>query len=131
MSYKRQELLALRWCLGSHPVFGGVRVAHLFSFLCCVLFVCVLCLACPMLPVSFECPFLIAPSVFSNVYIQLINVRNIHLKCRAAIKTLLLNFTLCLSVMLTVNLLVWGVPSEGYSRIAAGVLNMIHFVPRL
>jgi hypothetical protein len=32
---------------GFTPGFGGVRVAHLFSFLCCVLFVFVLCLVCP------------------------------------------------------------------------------------
>jgi hypothetical protein len=38
----------------SPPVFGGVRVAHLFSFLC------VVCL---------DCPFFIALSVFSNVYL--------------------------------------------------------------
>ena len=28
----------------------------------------ILCLMCPMVPVSLDCPFLIAPSVFSNVY---------------------------------------------------------------
>ena len=33
-----------------------------------VLLVFVLCLVCPMLSVSLDCPFLIAPSVFSNVY---------------------------------------------------------------
>ena len=45
--------------------FGGVRVVHLVSFLCCVVFClsssCVLCTQC-------DCPFLIAPSVFSNIY---------------------------------------------------------------
>ena len=30
----------------------------------------VLCLVYPMLPVSLDCPFLIAPSVFSNVYLS-------------------------------------------------------------
>jgi hypothetical protein len=30
-----------------------------------------LCLLHPMLPVSLDCPFLIAPSVFSNVYLQI------------------------------------------------------------
>ena len=58
-----------------HPQFflGSVCVAHLFSFLCCVffcfllLFVFILHLVCPMLPVSLDCPFLIAPSVFSNI----------------------------------------------------------------
>jgi hypothetical protein len=29
----------------------------------------VLCLVCPMLPVSLDCPYLIVPSVFSNVYL--------------------------------------------------------------
>ena len=66
--------------------FDGVRVAHRFSFLCChyfvslcslylfvysgvqrilrfVLFVFVLCLVYPMLPVSLKCSFLIAPPV--------------------------------------------------------------------
>jgi len=32
-----------------------------------VLFVVVLCLVYPMLPVSLDCPILIAPSVFSKV----------------------------------------------------------------
>ena len=35
----------------------------------CVLFVFVLCLMYPMLPFSLDCPFVIAPSVFSNVYL--------------------------------------------------------------
>ena len=39
MSYKRHELLAIRRRLGLPPVFGGVRFAHLFSFLCCVILV--------------------------------------------------------------------------------------------
>jgi len=33
-----QELLILREHLGSPPDCGGVRVAHRFSFLCCVFF---------------------------------------------------------------------------------------------
>ena len=40
------------------PVFGGVRYAHLFSFLCCVLFtlfVFFVCLVYPMSPVSLDC----------------------------------------------------------------------------
>ena len=56
---------------GLTPVFGGVRVAHHFSFLCCVVFLCFvclrLCLVCPMLPVSLDCPLLFAPSVFSDI----------------------------------------------------------------
>jgi hypothetical protein len=43
--------------------------------LCCV-FVCFACLRLvhSMLPVSLHCPFLIVPSVFSNVYFQQINI---------------------------------------------------------
>jgi hypothetical protein len=35
--------------------------------LCCVF----LRLVCPMLPVSLDCPVFIAPSVFSNFYLEL------------------------------------------------------------
>jgi len=46
-SYKKQKLLTLHNHLGSPPVFGGVGVAHLFSFLCCVFcFVCLLPVSC-------------------------------------------------------------------------------------
>jgi hypothetical protein len=66
------ELLILREYVCLPSAFGGIRVAHLLSFcvvLCrFVLFVFVLCLMCPVLPVSLDCPFLIAPSVFSNVH---------------------------------------------------------------
>jgi hypothetical protein len=85
-------------------IIRGVRVAHLFGFLCCIFcLVCLrpvscepsvvsvsglssscvlwtqccqclwivfaLCLVNPVLSVSLDCPFLIAPSVFSNVYL--------------------------------------------------------------
>jgi hypothetical protein len=36
----------------------------------------VLCLVCLMLPVSLDCPFLIAPSVFSNLKFIVTNVKN-------------------------------------------------------
>jgi hypothetical protein len=53
-------------------VLGGVRVAHLFSRQFCVLdclfLFCFVCLVCSMLPLSLDCSFLIAPSVFSNIY---------------------------------------------------------------
>ena len=65
--------------------FGGVRVAHLFSFLFCVLFVFVLCLVCPMLPVSLYCPFVIAPSVFSSVFFSLYRNKNPVLSCEIAL----------------------------------------------
>ena len=34
-------------------------------------------LVCPMLPVSLDCPFLIAPSVFSNVYLEKMNLNGL------------------------------------------------------
>ena len=65
MSYKIQELLTLREHLSSPPIFVGARVAHLFSFLCCLVFSCllvyVLCLVCTVLPV---CLIKGLPSVF-------------------------------------------------------------------
>ena len=32
-----------------------------------------MCIVCPRLPVSLDCPFLVAPSVFSNVYLLLLS----------------------------------------------------------
>ena len=46
-----------------------------FSVLCFILFVFVLCLVYPMLPVSLNCPLLIVPSVFSNVYLWDMSLR--------------------------------------------------------
>ena len=73
-----------RWCVirgtkclpfGSfrvHPQsFGGLRVAYLCSFRCSVVFL--MCIACLMLSLSLGCLFLIAPSVFSNVYLLPMN----------------------------------------------------------
>jgi hypothetical protein len=55
--------------IGLYEFFGETRLTRHFSFLFCfVLFIFVLCLVCPMLPASLDCPFLIAPSVFSDVY---------------------------------------------------------------
>jgi hypothetical protein len=63
--YRRQEMLALDImgdCVHPRFVVGSVL---LIVF---VLFVFVLCLVYPMLPVPLDCPFVIATSVFSNVY---------------------------------------------------------------
>jgi hypothetical protein len=64
----------------------GSSLPPVFVFFVYVIFVClrivmsntyyiVLCFVCrrlvyPMLPVSLDCPFLIGPSVFSNVYLE-------------------------------------------------------------
>jgi hypothetical protein len=47
---------------------------HCVVYFFIVLFVFVLCLVYLMLPVSLDCPLLIAPSVFSNVYILYVTV---------------------------------------------------------
>ena len=52
--------------------FGGDRIANIFSFLCCVLylfalFFCDLCLMYPMLSVSLDCPLMIAPLFFCDM----------------------------------------------------------------
>ena len=70
VSYKRRELLTLGELIVLAPVFVGVCVAHLFSYLCCVfciLFVFVLCLVCPMLPMSLDCPFGFLWRLFTHV----------------------------------------------------------------
>ena len=45
--------------------YGGVQ-----RILCCVFILFFLRLAYPMLPVSLDCPFLLAPLVFFNVYLK-------------------------------------------------------------
>jgi hypothetical protein len=58
-----------------------VRAVNRFSFMCCVLFVSVLCLASLMMPIFLDCPFLIAPSVFIVLFIVLVLcvvVRAVH-----------------------------------------------------
>ena len=47
MSYKKEELLNRREHLDSPLIFAGVRVAHLYNFLCCVVFLCFVFL-CPV-----------------------------------------------------------------------------------
>jgi hypothetical protein len=59
------------WC-STHVVlclftYGGVR-----HMLCCAFVFIFLRLVCTVLSVSLDCPFLIAPSVFSNVYSKLL-----------------------------------------------------------
>jgi hypothetical protein len=74
-----------------HPrVLLEVSVTHDFSFLCCVfvfvLFVFVVCLVYPMLLISLDCPFLIAPSFFLTFIstrgkvIQVFNIKELHYK---------------------------------------------------
>ena len=93
MLYKREELFTLGGQMGcmndmavvlqergtvypwrAHGLiscFYEERVARRFSFLCCVFiafFAFIPCLVYQMLQVSLDYPFLMAPSVFSNVF---------------------------------------------------------------
>jgi len=62
----RNSLLVLREDMGSPRFLVGSMLLIFLVF--CVLFAFVQCLVCPVLPVALDCPFLIAPSVFSNVH---------------------------------------------------------------
>jgi len=71
VSYKRQKLLDIRRCLCLPTDFGGVRVAHLLSFMRCVFcFVCLRLVSCAPNVASFsglsilDCLFVF----FSNAY---------------------------------------------------------------
>jgi len=58
---RKAHVLCIRYlCLFAY---GGVQ-----HTLCCVFVLVFFRLVYPMLPVSLHCPFLIAPSVFSNLY---------------------------------------------------------------
>ena len=62
--------------MGSPSVFWLGSCCSTFLVFCVVLYVFVLCLVYPMLLVSLDCPFLVAHSVFLNVYILLKVVLN-------------------------------------------------------
>jgi hypothetical protein len=66
---KRRELLSLHEHLASVPVMMRFVLLILLAFCVVFSFACLSsCLVYPMLPVSLDCPFLITPSVFCNVY---------------------------------------------------------------
>ena len=57
----------LLFCLSSACVLYVMCLVCHVSCMSCVLYV--LCLVFPLLPVSLDCPFLIVPSVFFNIYL--------------------------------------------------------------
>ena len=70
--YKKQELLSLCGLLGSPLIFLVDFLFFIFLLVWC--FSCLFWLSSvrvllPMLPVSLDCPFLIAPSIYSNNYL--------------------------------------------------------------
>ena len=79
VSYMEQELLTFREQLSLPPVL--MRYVLLIFSVFCVVFVCLRRIyVCPILPVSLDCPFLIAPVVFSNVYL-FVCLRRIYVLC--------------------------------------------------
>ena len=93
VSYKTQQLLIIRKHMDSPPNFGGVRVAHHISFLCCV-FIClssssVLCAQCC------QCLWIVQswlPLVFlSNVYWLNEHYVILHQSCQVWIWRLLIS----------------------------------------
>ena len=70
VSYKKQELLTPRNTWIHHQLYGGIRVALPYGFLCCVIFILLTRVLC--VQVSLDWQFLIAPPVFSNVYLHVI-----------------------------------------------------------
>ena len=59
-----QPILCIQYCLCPRSVHSWLPFRFSLTF------IFDLCLVYPVLPVSLECPFLIAPSAFSNVYLR-------------------------------------------------------------
>ena len=69
---KRTHVLLYFLCMFVHSDVQHSTVAPLFCFLHCIfaLFIFVMCLVYPMLAVSLDCTYCIAPSVVANVYFK-------------------------------------------------------------
>jgi hypothetical protein len=95
--------------------FGGIHVAHPFSFLCCldIVFVFALYLVCLMLSVSLDYPFFIASSVLSTVYFVFL-----HLPILPTISYSVPDLPLCLGVLKHRTLLArrGHLPAKKFSR---------------
>jgi len=76
VSYKKQKSLTLREHLDLPPVFGGVRVAHLFSFLCCVCRFVSSIQCCQYLMMVYYCPFGFLSCLFSETTKNVLNVEH-------------------------------------------------------
>ena len=64
-------------------IFGWIRVDHIARFLCCYFFVLsifLLCRMCPMLPPPLDLLFLIASSIYSNVYSPWLKHHALHVE---------------------------------------------------
>jgi hypothetical protein len=70
------QLVVGRTCI-IYVICVCLRIVVLTHIVLCLCFVFPR-LVYPMLSVSLDCPFLIAPSVFSNVYLPLSSISNIH-----------------------------------------------------
>ena len=115
------QIFGINLCSLVYPRFLVDSVLIIFLAFCVVFFYCcfvfVLCLVCTMLPVSLDCPLLIAHSVFSNVFTSsclyegscLINVICICLRIVVSntycgVFFVLFFFVLCTLYMLPVSL---------------------------
>jgi hypothetical protein len=87
VSYKKHELLTLREHLGSPSDLGDVRVAHLFSFLCCVFFLRPVSSGPNVISASLL-SILDFPSVFSIVYLCLGAVITMYILNICALKNI-------------------------------------------
>ena len=69
---RRTRVLLCFLCMFEYSDVQHSAVAPLFCFLRCifVLFIFVMCLVYPMLAVSLDCTYFIAPSVVANVYFK-------------------------------------------------------------
>ena len=84
------RLLSCVWCCRTHIiVFFAFVLCMVVANTYCVVFICYVCLrlVCIMLPVSLDCPFVISPLVFSNVYLNR-NVNFGSMLSNTVIKTL-------------------------------------------
>jgi hypothetical protein len=62
-------------CLLANNGVQHTKKMYIMLCFCFALIVFVWCLVYPMMPVFLDCPFLIAPSVFSNVYFNQLLIR--------------------------------------------------------
>jgi hypothetical protein len=60
----------LELCLFEHSGVQCIYILYIYIYVCVCFCIVFLRFVYPMLPVSLDCPFLIVPSVFSNVYLR-------------------------------------------------------------
>ena len=120
--FKKKELLTIREHLDSPPIYWGcVLLLLVFCVVLCflfVLFVGILCLvSCLVLPVSLGNPFVIVPSVFSNVYFN---------EIRSVVNCKVNQVIILIKLLLTLNVL-FNIPCEEI-MFNIGQTTVVHFL---